>query len=141
MRVLGIDPGPRGFAWAIYDESTNTITQWGNNMVTAAYDVVAIEDMVGIYMPGKDRASTAKMIGRLQERFPGALLVPREAIRSVLTGSARGDEVRANRALGRFIPSFAARRPGLNGHHRAAACCAFVALGRSNKQRIMEEAR
>ena len=144
MRILGIDPGNRGYHWATYDKVRNEIIAWGDESKLpngAEFDAVAIEDIAAIYHPSRTRTDTAKMIGRLQAAFPDAIMITRERVRTVLTGSARGSEAAANRALNRFIPSFAARRRGLNGHHRAAAACAFVAVGRLQRQKIEGEKR
>ncbi len=139
MRVLGIDPGPTYFGWAVYDDERNRIDDWGTHtlpdmqFVTDGIDAVVIEDIVGIYQPGKQRVNTAKTIGYCQAMFPGAVLIPRETVRAVLAGRASATEADANLAFGRLVPSFADVRHGITSHVRAAACVAYVGVGRVKK--------
>lgn len=143
MNILGIDPGPDYFAWAIYDTKRNEIRAWGRHDVCAGrpelplgVDAIAIEDIVAVYIPNRGRTDTVKTIGMLEAWFPEAILISRERVRTVLTGTARGTEARANAALSKFIPTFRHRRTGLTGHHRAAACVAFVAGGQLQARKI-----
>jgi len=141
VRILGIDPGPTGYAWALFDSDRNEIVEWGDNPsddLVLDYDHVAIEDIVSVWHQGRTVIETAKMIGRLQKVFPDAIMIPRKTVAAVLGGNARAGDQRINAALNRYIPSLARRRKGLNGHHRAAAAVAFVALGRIQKQKIEE---
>ena len=148
MIVIGIDPGAHDFAWARYDTDRNEITGW--NMVpiddrTAEknvlcwprnYDNMAIED-VRLYQnmakSGRVRQvllETAKTIGRLQQHFPEAILIPRKTICAALGVGVTAGNAQVNRALGNLIPTFKAVRGGLNSHHRAAAAVAYASVGR-----------
>lgn len=140
MRVLGIDPGPNGFAWAIYDSEKSDIVEWGDDAASKS-DYVVIEDIQSYgNMIGKSTLDTAKTIGKIQGWYPEALLLPRKAIAQVLGGSVRAGDKAINYALGKLIPSFSYKRRGLNGHHRAAAACAYVGYGRIKSQEILKNA-
>lgn len=143
MRVLGIDPGIADFAWCIYDSNKNEFTHWGYDKcfdgcegVRKAYldDMqVCIEDVQSYgNMIGKHVLSTAKTVGWLQAKIPHAVLLHRKTIVAAITGSARSGDKEVNLAIGRLVPSFAAKRMGLNGHHRSAAAVAYVGVGRVN---------
>lgn len=137
MTILGIDPGPNGFAWAVYDAKRNEVTAWGEDGDTPDTDHVAIEDLVALWQRGNPLIETAKTIGKLEMLYPRAILLARKTIAAALTGSARSGDKEINLALGRLVPSFADKRKGLNGHHRAAAAVAYVAAGRVNKRDLL----
>lgn len=144
MRVLGIDPGPEDWAWAVYDTANGgKITSWGDRDTPCPSQGwcahIAIEDIVTAWQQGKTVMQTCKMIGRLQAMFPDAIMIPRKEVAVVLGGSVRAGDREINAALNRLVPSFAAKRKGLNGHHRAAAAVAYVAVGKIQSAQTFAE--
>ena len=148
MRILGIDPGVWEFAWAVYDPRCNEVIRWGYDQCTDQSEAlglaccedirVVIEDIVGMWQRGKTVAETLKTIGWLQAKMPYAVRIPRQTVKSVLTGSVRTNDAAVNLALGRLVPNMNGKRRGLTGHHRAAAAVAYVGVGRLQRQKIEE---
>ena len=146
MRILGIDPGVWEFAWAIYDSERNEVIRWGydecidrSEALGQAHDKdmqVVIEDIVSMWQRGKTVAETLKTIGWLQAKIPHAVRISRQTVKSVLTRSVRANDAAVNLALGRLVPNMKGKRPGLTGHHRAAAAVAYVGVGWLQKQKI-----
>lgn len=147
MRVIGIDTGPKGIAWAIYDDKARQCTDppmelgdvvewgecsnWPGEGMPVFYDAAAIEWPV--IFPGagneiRDTIATAGMwLGRLGK---DTLLIPRATIASAL--HARGD-ARINAVMKTLCPTLDQKCEGLNHNVRAAAAVAYVAVGRRPK--------
>jgi hypothetical protein len=159
MRVLGIDPGPGGFAWASYDPEKNDIWNWGDcsmcidmplSIATVGVftgDVVVVEEPALTSIDGAAQSlvrisfQSGLIAGGFLARGFAVNLLNRKIVASVLTRSVRSGDKEINRALGVLIPSFAATRKGLNGHHRAAAAVAYVGYGRIVAKAVLANAR
>jgi hypothetical protein len=148
MRILGIDPGPTGIAWAIYGpvagerhDRPNDIIEWGEcdnwhgakwetGDFLGAHDYAAIEWPVIFPGAGNEVRDTIATAGIWWDRLgKSTLLIPRATVASAL--HVRGDS-RINAVVASLCPALAGVRKGLTGHHRAAAAVAYVSAGRIN---------
>lgn len=158
MKVLGIDPGPSDFAWAVYDSDVDDITLWGVSpyLMDAITDIsvefidsdeidLTICRVIGIervrsygQIIGNSILETAEVVGALEQEshsFGGCIahLIPRRTIVAHLTGSAVGGDKQVNARVNQICPNFAKVRKGLNGHHRAAAAVAITCYDKFGK--------
>lgn len=145
---MGIDPGPTGFAWAVYDEPRNRIDEWGHeNGVTPSgvsgatflhwkdlcgkADVVAVERIMPFGQPPSvSLLQTVEVVGMLRAIVPEILLIPRKSVVVALTGKVTHGDKEVNATMNRLCPNLEGRIPGVDGHVRAAAAVAYVAKGK-----------
>lgn len=137
MLYVGIDPAPDGFSYAVYNDALNEFLDWGSILISPHprklpppdfrdVDKIGIEDIVSMWQRDKYTIETVKMIGRLSEIYPYAVLIPRKRIATITTGSAKSGDKQINPAIKRLVPMTAKVRKGLNGHHRAAMAVAYA---------------
>lgn len=103
MKLLGIDPGPNEWHYALVDTEKKKILQHGTITTAGTFpdhDEVCAE-MIQCYGPdvsvGMSVFMTCLMIGRLQERLPGLRMLTRTQVKAYVTGRAntKGKDVRA----------------------------------------------
>ncbi len=144
MRIIGCDPGPNDFSWAIYDNHLGEIIEWGDGFSwgqgDGAHIGLAGVERVRSYGSVVSNAvlETSETVGRLDEYFENfelydCILIPRRTIVAHLTGSAVGGDKQVNAAVNLICPNFAKKRKGLNGHHRAAAAVAITCYDKFGK--------
>lgn len=135
MRVLGVDPGCHGIAWAIFNSDIQDIEAWGEIGNWQWYpDWIPPLRQAAIELPvifpgaGNSVRDTLVTTGHwLHILGPDTLLIPRATIAAAL--HAKGDQA-INRVMAKLCPALHGTHRGLNGHHRAAAAVALVAAGR-----------
>lgn len=140
MTIMGIDPGPDGFAWAFmrdglfrhYDEHT-----WDSEYSGLPFaDIVAIED----WTPGRpisnDGILTIRSIEKLAALHPGAILIRREKIAAscgrpaYLKKKQRYGNPQVNKWMRTVYPELDMLRPLKQYRHILAACAvAHCAVG------------
>ncbi len=158
MRFLGIDPSPTGFAWAIYDEDRNEIVEWGHEDgaipggvlgstllhwkdVCGKTDVVAVERVMPFGSPPSSALlQTVEVVGMLRAMVPDVLLIPRKSVVVALTGQTQNGDKEVNATMERLVPNIAGRIPGIDGHIRAAAAVAYVAVGKWRSAEVLKGA-
>lgn len=162
MRYMGIDPGPTGFAWAVYDDEAivgafrGGITEWGHeNGVTPGSvsgstllhwkdvcgkaDVVAVERIMPFGQPPSvGLLQTVEVVGMLRAMVPEILLIPRKSVVVALTGKVTHGDTEVNATMKRLCPNLEGRQPGLDGHVRAAAAVAYVAVGKWKAREVLK---
>jgi len=127
-----VDPGPSESAWAVYDSKEDDIVEWGTSInLEVKYDMVGIERIRSYGQVVSNAVlETAEQVGFLERVFielkTRVHLIPRRTIVNHLTGTAVGGDKKVNAAVNLICPNFAAKRKGLNGHHRAAAAVAIT---------------
>lgn len=140
--VLGIDPGPTGYAWARYDGTE--ITAWGECGLTDLPDTplhgiaaVGIEKIqwYGPKVPfGNPTRDTCRNIGQIAQMLLFAtgrepVEVSRRTVAAGITRLPRQNKQQVNARVNLLCPRFARRRRGLNNHHRDAAAVAVWVWG------------
>lgn len=154
MRVLGIDPGPSYFAWAIYDEQQDRYIAHGDcvpgkESVPREFDAISCERVHRtvtrrggkLMSAGKTTLQTSETIGMIRAWAIGRdvpiVLLPKPTITAAITGSAKSTDSDVNRALANLVRGMPP--PGSIGfiqHHRDALAAAYVGVGRIKAQEI-----
>lgn len=151
MKILGIDPGPNGIAWAIFDSGINggrgDIVEWGEDPNWGTRRNLTDWNYASIEWPQihpkqtgnalRDTIATAGLWwGRLGQN---TILLSRDTIKTALLGVKRGrgreldgsyGDPEVNKFMAKLCPALNGKAPGLNSHTRAAAAVAYVAAGR-----------
>lgn len=152
LLTLGIDPGPRDYSWAVYEEVDNfrSILRWGTCDLDKWPEnpprVVAIERVVSYGgTMARTTTTTCENVGRIAKMFEflscKVYLIPRKTIATRITGNPRSGDRMINLYVARLVPEFGKFKKGTNQHHRAAAACAIVGYGLHQAQTSLELAR
>jgi Holliday junction resolvasome RuvABC endonuclease subunit len=142
MRVLGIDPGPNSYAWALLDvdvqgDGMAALLCYGDDVdiPVVAVESVAVEKIMPygqrIGESVMDTIRTEQSAAESYERLGFTVVrIPRKVIVVALCGKASAGDKQVNAVMQRLCPDLKGKRKGLNGHHRAAAAVAYVGAGR-----------
>ena len=154
--ILGIDPGPDGFAWALFDTVSEDMLVWGETKIFTVkgiclgrsrptteefnnieWGTVAIE-RVGAYGANSNSNAlcmTSETVGILRHLWleRRVILIYRREVSRALTGRVNSGDAKLNLVMKRLVPSLNKKQKGLNSHTRAAAAVAYVAAGRLAK--------
>lgn len=148
VTIVGIDPGPNGFAWAKLDGSH--FTDWGEHTFPddretfvgmRSETIYAIEHWTAGRTLGNYGRDTTLTIGRLIEWWPHPhhILVPRERVATSLglkRNEKRGNP-QVNRIIRKLYPELADLRPLKQYRHILAACAvAHAAVGVLQAEKI-----
>jgi len=140
VTIIGLDPGPKESAWAVWDGER--IVAYGSKLpwpdtYTHKNTSIAIEDVTAPgNMPVKKGAliETAKQVGRLQQAAETLMyhveLIPRYEVKRRLCGSIAVSEGQLNRKVAQIDPAFGRIGKGKDSHVRAAAAVAIAARGK-----------
>ena len=146
--IVGIDPGPKGFAWALlldgrfddWDEySWGVCCVFSEKILQSAHSI-AVEEFSAGRILGNASRETIKSIGRIQALYDNVLLIPRVQVASSLGlgGRQKRGDAQINRAMCVLYPELRGRQKGLNSHTRAACAVAHAAVGKLQAKAIEE---
>jgi len=142
--IAGIDPGPKGFAWAVLQ--FGAFDGWGEFVWSEVESYlyfghsIAVEEFSAGRILGNASRETIKSIGRIQALYDNVLLIPRVQVASSLglgCRQKRGD-AQINRAMCVLYPELRGRQKGLNSHTRAACAVAHAAVGKLQANKVKQ---
>lgn len=152
MLVLGCDPGPSDYSWALYNEDDHGrgVVDWGTCPIDAwpqceafkKCKVVGIERIQTYGHPLDNRTLlVCENVGRIQKMMEymsrKVYLIPRKSIAVRLAASVKAGDKEINAAVNQFIPEMKVKRKGVDSHVRAALAVAIVTYGMHQSQETM----